>query len=65
MSLEYAQKLINKWDESLPLLKEELYSNYTRGVRDKAGNIIGIKILNSGDSIDHFKVETLYKKTLG
>ncbi len=62
MSLEYAQKLINKWDESLPLLKEELYSNYTRGVRDKAGNIIGIKILNSGDSIDHFKVETLYKK---
>jgi len=59
MSLLLAQKLIKNWDANLIIEKERLYGNI------ESKNIVGIKILSSGDSIDHFKIETLYKKPLG
>jgi len=58
MSLELAQKLIKEWDINLIIEKEMLYGSI------ESKNIVGIKILSSGDSIEHFKIETLYKKPL-
>ncbi len=56
MSLLLAQKLLSYWDLNLIIEKERLYGNI------ESKNSIGIKILSSGDSIDHFTIKTLYKK---
>lgn len=58
MSLELAQKLMKNWDLNLIIEKERLYGNI------ESKDIVGVKILSSGDSIDHFKIDKLYKKPL-
>lgn len=58
MSLELSQKLISNWDLNLIIEKEKLYGNA------ESQNIVGVKILSSGDSIEHFKIANLYKKPL-
>ncbi|MCH9741194.1 MAG: hypothetical protein K0U38_10225, partial [Epsilonproteobacteria bacterium] len=55
MSLEFVQQINAEWDINLLSLKEKLFHNKDRNNKD----ITGVKILSSGDSINHFKVKPL------
>lgn len=55
MSLEFVQQIDKDWDINLLSLKEKLFHNKDRNDKD----ITGVKILSSGDSINHFKVKAL------
>ncbi|SFV55553.1 hypothetical protein MNB_SV-12-1878 [hydrothermal vent metagenome] len=55
MSLEFVHEINEEWDINLLSLKEKLFHNKNRNDRD----ITGVKILSSGDSINHFKVKKL------
>jgi len=55
MSLEFVHEINEEWDINLLSLKEKLFHNKDRNDRD----ITGVKILSTGDSINHFKVKKL------
>jgi len=55
MSLEFVHEINEDWDINLLSLKEKLFHNKDRNDRD----ITGVKILSTGDSINHFKVKKL------
>ena len=55
MALEFVQQIHKEWNINLLSLKERLFQNKDRNYND----ISGIKILSSGDSINHFKVKRL------
>ncbi|HHH18989.1 MAG TPA: hypothetical protein ENK86_00540 [Campylobacterales bacterium] len=55
MSLELVQQINADWEVNLLSLKEKLFHNKDRNHQD----IMGVKILSSGDSINHFKVKKL------
>jgi len=55
MSLEFVQQINIDWSTNLLSLKDRLFHN--KDINDK--DISGVKILSSGDSINHFKVQRL------
>ena len=55
MSLEFVHQINDDWEVNLLSLKEKLFHNQDRNYKD----IVGVKILSNGDSINHFKVRKL------
>jgi hypothetical protein len=55
MSMEFVKQLNMDWSINLLSLKEKLFHN--KDINDK--DILGVKILSSGDSINHFKIQRL------
>ncbi len=55
MSMEFVKQLNMDWSTNLLSLKEKLFHN--KDINDK--DILGVKILSSGDSINHFKIQRL------
>jgi len=55
MSLEFVKQLNIDWNTNLLSLKERLFHN--KDINDN--DILGVKILSTGDSINHFKIQKL------